>query len=88
MTTASLTQRVRRMVHDAFRRFGHADTEIDETILIRDGNYCGRRFDGGDLRAVWFVEERELKVYGAEGAVIYVCSTEDVFGQLATGKVA
>ena len=41
-----------------------------ETLLIRDGNYFGQRFERDDFRAVWFVEENQLKFYGPDGLVI------------------
>lgn len=43
--------------------------EIRESILIREGFYCGRRFDFAGYRAVWFVEEDQVKIYGPDGAL-------------------
>lgn len=34
-----------------------------ESILIRKGFYCGRRFDACGFEAVWFFEEDQLKFY-------------------------
>lgn len=45
-----------------------------ESILIRGGFYCGRRFDAGTHHAVWFVEEDELKIYELSGQL--VCSMQ------------
>ena len=42
-----------------------------ESILIRDGYYCGRRFRLGELEAIWFVDEDQLKVYD-EGSLVRV----------------
>ena len=42
-----------------------------ESILIRDGYYCGRRFRQEQLEAIWFVDEDQLKVYD-DGALIEV----------------
>ena len=49
---------------------GEALNDIQETILICDGFYCGRRFCSASYHAVWFIEENELKFYGPDGAVI------------------
>ena len=45
-----------------------------ESILIRDGFYCGRRFDLGSHRAVWFLEEDVVKIYSQEGELESVLS--------------
>lgn len=45
-----------------------------ETILIRDGFYCGRRFSVGDHRAIWFLEEEVIKFFGTDGE--FLCSQE------------
>jgi hypothetical protein len=49
-----------------------------ESILIRDGFYCGRRFDLGSHRAVWFLEEDELKIYSRQGDLECVLSGEEL----------
>lgn len=41
-----------------------------ESILIREGFYCGRRFDAEGWSAVWFLEEDQLKISDASGAVV------------------
>jgi hypothetical protein len=51
-----------------------------ESILIRDGFYCGRRFDLGTHRAVWFLEEDEVKIYGGEGKLLGVLSSDQLGG--------
>lgn len=48
---------------------------LQETILIRGGSYCGRRFQVADGAAVWFIEEQQLKYYGQDGALRLVCET-------------
>jgi hypothetical protein len=50
---------------------------ITESILVRDGYYCGRRFRCGGFSAVWFAEEEELKLYGRGGELLEVRSLED-----------
>jgi len=73
MHVASVTESVRRVVSQAFARLGHVEpAEIRETILIRDGYYCGRRFETDAATAVWFVEENQVKVYRADGTIAQV----------------
>ena len=56
------------------QRFGELGVErsvaVRETILIREGNYCGRRFEAGGAEAVWLAEEDRLVVRVAENEQI------------------
>jgi len=71
MHSTQLAERVRELVCNFFQEHGDASArQPAERILIRDGHYCGRRFDGQQLAAVWFIEERELKVYGPGGSLL------------------
>ena len=64
------TEEVRSHVRGVFLQHGASQEDpIEEAILIRDGFYCGRRFQCGELQAVWFVEEDQLKIYNQEGVV-------------------
>jgi len=73
MHDAALIDRVRRLVSQAFAEVGLAEpAEMRETILIRDGYYCGRRFETEAAAAVWFMEENQVKVYQADGKVVCV----------------
>jgi hypothetical protein len=82
MHDASVTEGVRRLVAHAFDQLGAALSspvergEIRETILIRDGYYCGRRFETDSASAVWFVEENQVKFYRADGTVAQVLAPE------------
>jgi hypothetical protein len=73
MHHAQLTETIRRRVVDTFAALGMAGgEELRESILIRDGAYCGRRFETSQAHAVWFVEEDELKFYRPDGSVARV----------------
>src|SRR5262245_32920613 len=62
---------VRRQVRAELVKLGASqDDGLLETILIRDGHYCGRRFRMDDFQATWFLEENEIKYYGRDGAVL------------------
>ncbi|NND99873.1 MAG: hypothetical protein HKN47_21340 [Pirellulaceae bacterium] len=49
-----------------------------ESLVIRDGFYCGRSFDLGAYRAIWFVEEDELKIRDKTGAVVAVFQSDEI----------
>ena len=64
-------QKIRTFVFETLRRHGaDLDTVPRETLLIRDGAYCGHRYQVGSHQAVWFIEEDEVKFYGPEGGVL------------------
>lgn len=37
--------------------------QFRESLLLRKGCYCGRRFEADGAYAVWFLEENEVKFY-------------------------
>ncbi len=44
--------------------------DCQESILIRDGFYCGRRFNFADYHAIWFVEEGHVKIFAESGELL------------------
>ena len=54
---------------------------VRETILIRDEFYCGRRFHTANFKAVWFIEEDELKVYHNDGRLACSFSAQQITQQ-------
>ncbi|HUG68553.1 MAG TPA: hypothetical protein VMM76_12440 [Pirellulaceae bacterium] len=72
MQHAQLLESVRQHVRRTFTAQGIEDADdCCETILIRDGFYCGRCFACDSHRAIWFVEENVIKFYGADGAFMF-----------------
>ena len=64
-------QTVRHLVMQTFTELGSESVAPPrETLLIRDGDYIGRRFDREKFRAVWFIEENQLKFSDQDGHVI------------------
>ncbi len=59
-------------------------TAIHETILIRNGAYCGRRFGLMGFSLVWFHEEGQIKLYAPNGTLELSCSLSHFCG-LAAG---
>lgn len=47
---------------------------IQETTLVRNGSYCGRRFALAGYSLVWFQEEGQVKFYGPLGNLEQSCS--------------
>jgi hypothetical protein len=73
MHHVQLTESVRRQVAETFSELGAPPCEeFRESLLIRDGAYCGRRFQADDGHAIWFVEENQVKFYRADGSVACV----------------
>lgn len=46
---------------------GVAADEIQETMLIRQGCYCGKRLSTQGFSGIWFVEEGQIKLLGPDG---------------------
>ena len=55
---------------------GRTADEILEKLLIRDGFYCGRCFSSDGYRAVWFIEEGQVKFYGPDGRFLCASATD------------
>lgn len=72
-------EKIRSFVRETLIKLGAAKVEeISETMLIRDGFFCGWRFEAGTLAAVWFVEEAEVKFLSENGAVLQVADLSQV----------
>ena len=77
MQHAQLVERVRQIIKQVFAERGvEPQGELCETILIRDGFYCGRCFTCGDHRAVWFLEENIIKFFCRESGLLFSCSAD------------
>jgi hypothetical protein len=64
---------IRSLICKTFSAFGGSmDRMPRETLLIRDGFFCGRRFESDGLQAVWFTEENEVKFFDRNGAILRV----------------
>ncbi len=73
MSQTSRVHSIRQLIRETFFKLGSTSTAPPrEMLLIRDGNYCGHRFQCDELQAVWFFEENQLKFYGADGTVVKV----------------
>jgi hypothetical protein len=65
------TDSVREMVVRMFRGYGASDAEIagmQDTLLIRDGHYCGRSFRTTQWMAMWM--GYFVQFYDAQGEML------------------
>jgi hypothetical protein len=70
MHHAELTESVRGIAARILAELRLSDgTPPRESVLLRDNIYCGRRFEAEHGDALWFFEEDELKIIGADGRV-------------------
>jgi hypothetical protein len=72
----TLASGVRRLAIDALEHLGgDAASELRETILLRDSNYLGRRFDAYGGFAVWLIDDELLTIYDHRGRELQQIST-------------
>lgn len=64
---------VRELVLETVPQLGVAETQMcRETNWTRPGFFHGRRFDFASVRAVWFVEEEQVKFYRSDRKLLKV----------------
>ncbi|RMF39556.1 MAG: hypothetical protein D6753_13580 [Planctomycetota bacterium] len=82
MTVNAVLEQVREAVRSQLRDLGAENVEaMRETMLIRNGMYCGRRFQCGTYQAIWFIEEDELKLFGPCGDVLRTLSASEAVAE-------
>jgi hypothetical protein len=68
MPHSPLTDVVRRQVVATFDRLNLARGEhLRETLLIRGGVYCGRRFEVPGAHAIWLLDETSIQFFRDDG---------------------
>ena len=79
MAAMSMLERIRTAIAVELARLGVRDTScLRETILIRDGLYCGRKFQCEKFSVVWFIEENEIKFFGPTGNLLVATTSERI----------
>jgi hypothetical protein len=69
-------EQIRQLLRRTFQELGAESPDCwEETILVQDGFYCGRRFDCGSLHAVWLFRQERIEFYNAEGGLLREAST-------------
>lgn len=73
MDYVPLLDQIRSLICQTIAEFGGiTDRMPREAMLIRDGYFCGRRFEADGFHAVWFTEENEIKFFDRAGAIVRV----------------
>lgn len=91
MTNSQRLQLVRERISQWLAANGLPTTDnIAESILIRDGFYCGRRFKIEQCTAVWFTEDDQIKIYDADNHLLasFFASDEQVEEKVALRRAA
>lgn len=69
--------KIRSAIASELLALGAGDVaDLRETILIRDGVFCGRKFQCQGYSVVWFMEENEIKFFGPTGQLLRAASPE------------
>ncbi len=61
---------IRLAIRTSLAEQGCDVTDMHEAILIRQGMYCGRRFECDAGSAVWFIEENQIKYFAPDGSIV------------------
>jgi hypothetical protein len=78
-----MLERIRAAISGELLALGVSDlAELRETILIRDGLFCGRKFRCCGHSVVWFMEENQIKFFGPAGNLLRTASPEQCLASL------
>lgn len=61
---------------------------IRETILVRNGVFCGRRFVAERHSLTWFVEENQIKLTGPDGRLLLATTASSFINGQEEGRRA
>ena len=71
MSSSSPIERMRSAIATQLQQFGvKQPSEMHETLLIRNGLFCGRKFQSEGHLVVWFIEEDEIKFFSPCGELL------------------
>ena len=77
--------KIRSAIASELLSMGAGDvSDLRETILIRDGLFCGRKFQSQGYTVVWFMEENEIKFFGTAGQLLRATSPDQCLASEAT----
>lgn len=66
-----MLDKIRSAIASELLALGAKDvSDLRETILIRDGLFCGRKFQSHGFSVVWFMEENEIKFFSPTGQLL------------------
>jgi hypothetical protein len=82
---SALRQWVAMQVHELAKSNDHATDNASihpkfghESLLIRRGFYCGRRFEFHPYHAIWFLEEDQLKIFAADDRLLATMTAQEI----------
>ena len=73
MNAVVLPEDVSQLVARTFQQFGlqlRRDSNLNETILVGDGQYVARSYRAAGLMAMWFIKEGIVQFYDAQGDLL------------------
>ena len=89
MSIVTPVEKIRIAIADQLCEFGVERPEsLHETILIRHGIFCGRKFQLERYVVVWFVEEDEIKFFDPSGELIKATSAVQFLREHCDGRVS
>lgn len=72
-----MLEKIRVAISAELLSLGISDlSDLRETILIRDGLFCGRKFRCCGHSVVWFMEENEIKFFSPTGELLLATSPD------------
>ncbi len=78
MSNETSSEKIRQAIAWQLARLGADDaSKLHESILIRHGLFCGRKFECQNYQVVWFLEEDEIKFFSPVGELLKSCSSAD-----------
>ena len=73
MNAVVLPENVSQLVAKTFRQFGarlHRPSDLDETVIVADGQSVARTYRADGLMAMWFINEGIVQFYDADGDLL------------------
>jgi hypothetical protein len=83
----TIAESIRTSLHAVVSQRTYEDSAsqpIQETTLVRNGLYCGRRFQLMGFSLIWFQEEGQIKLFGPHGGLELSCSVAQFCSQSQT----
>ncbi len=75
MNATTPVERIRLVIARQLSQLGATETDsVEESILIRNGLFCGRKFRCSGYHVVWFIEEDEIKFFSPCGDLLKATS--------------
>jgi hypothetical protein len=78
MSSTTPVEKIRAVIANQLSNCGVRDVQtLREAILIRDGLFCGRKFQCEGFEVIWFIEEDQIKYFAPSGDLIKATSAAE-----------